>query len=230
MLNPQSTWRTAAQLAWQGLRHQRFATWVASSTLAAAVATIHVHLALTVRPADRVADLLDRFEQRYVLAFDGFATGIPTAPLDALAPQLQAAGVLQRTDVLCATFITEPDPLPLTVCSQWVDPNSAVRVSPELQALQTYSTGRAPRAGADEIAVEEHLAQRLKLQVGSRFHLYRNEPEQTVVGLFTRSAQVSTADVLTSLSTLQRLRQRSGEASVVLFELQAGHDVTAVVA
>jgi hypothetical protein len=207
---------TSFRLAWRAQRHYWFRYWLAAATVAAAVAAIHVNLALTLRPLDRAAELVDSFQARYLMLYDSFATTLETSALDSQAAALARAGVVARHDFLCGYFFADPDPIPLLLCSL---------ASPrphELAGLFRVIHGREPAPNGDEAMLEATLAARWHLAVGGSLHLIRNRPPLQVVGIYARSPGMPAGDVLAPLPVVQKMKNRRGELSFVLLELRAG--------
>jgi len=203
-------------LALRAVRHHRLRAWISSIAIAAAVATIHIHLALTVRPGERVAALIDRFESHYLVAFDSFGATLESASLEAKKAELAHSGVTARYEFLCTYFTLEPDPLPLLLCGL---PRERPR---ELDALFALAGGREPRPGALEAMVESGAAMRWMIVSGDRMQVFRKQAPLQVTGIFTRAGQAPTADVYAPLEAVQRLREREGYVSFALLDLRAG--------
>jgi hypothetical protein len=212
-------WRTSLRLALRAQRHYWFRYWLAASIVAAAVAAIHVNLALTVRPLDRAADLMESFETRYLFLFDSFATTLETADLDAQASALARAGIDARFDFLCGYFFTEHDPIPLLLCSL---PTPRPR---EYAVLFRVVEGREPTGEGDEAMIEATLAGRWHVQVGSMLPLFKNKPPLKVVGIYARGVQIGSGDILSTLPAVQRLKNRRGELSFILLQVREGANV-----
>jgi hypothetical protein len=212
---------TSLRLAWHAQRYFWFRYWLAAATIATAVAAIHVNLALTVRPLDRTAALVDSLQTRYLILFDSFATTLDASILDDRAAALKQAGVVAHHDFLCGYFFSDPDPIPLLFCSL---PSSRPL---ELAGLYRVIKGREPAPDADEAMLEETLAARWDLTTGDSIVLIRNRPPLKVVGIYARSPELASGDVFAPLHTVQRLKNRPGELSFVLLELRSDLPVEA---
>lgn len=201
-------------LAWMALRHYRLRSWVAGVALAAAVSTIHIHIALTLRPGERAAALIEGFEARTLVVMDSLVTTLdPALFTDAAAP-LRDAGVEAVQGLRCASFFIGNDPAPLMVCGA-----DLAALPTEFAALYPRLTGRNP--SGNEVLLEATLANRLGAQASAPLSLFRRQPPLTVVGTFARTGQAPGPDALVPLATLQSLKQSEGW-SLALLSLRAG--------
>jgi hypothetical protein len=205
-----------ARLAVSSLRYRWLRSLLAVATVSAAVATILVTRALTVRPTERAAGLFARFESRYLLVYDSYTTGFESSELDAHQRELSALGVAGRHDFLLGPFIDEQDPVPLALCG-FPQPTP-----PEMSELYTLREGRMPAPGERTVLVERNLALRRGLRPGDTLSLLRSRPPFEISGIFERRPEVMTADVYVPLPVLQQEQGREGELSFSLLEMGPG--------
>jgi hypothetical protein len=206
-----------ARLALRTIGYHWPRTCLAAGAIAASVATLLVTHTVSERQAERSSRLLERFEARYLVAFDSYTTTLDAEELARHRPALERAGVVRRHDFLLAPFVDEADPIPLLLCGL-PDPEPE-----EIRSLFTIAEGRRPRPGAAEALVERGLAERRRLGIGDSIRPFEGREALPIVGLFARESDVASADVYAPLSAVQRLWQRPGEISFSLLEVAPGH-------
>ena len=144
------------------------------------------------------------------------STTIEASTIDARTQELADAGVHKRHDFICGYFVKDPDPIPLVMCSL-----STPRPS-ELAALFSVTEGREPHPDTLEAIIETGLAKRWGVGTGDQLSIFVNKPSLEIVGLYTRSPQMTTGDVLAPMSTVRDLKNRPGELSFSLLEFSDG--------